>query len=80
MRTSPLDDGAVANAWGRFQDLLTTVKPGQRVTVNGLAARSGVAVESVETVLQALTRAELFLRVDAVTFVRGSLAKSRRCA
>lgn len=71
-------DAAGGGAWERFQELLTTLKPGQQVTVNSLAARSGLEVESVDTVLQALTRAELFVQVDAVTFVRERL--KRRCA
>ena len=71
-------DADSGSAWERFQELLTTLKPGQQVTVNSLAARSGLEVDSVDTVLQALTRAELFVRIDAVTFVRERL--KRRCA
>jgi DNA-binding GntR family transcriptional regulator len=59
--------------WDRLQDLLIQLKPGQRVTISGLAARTGVDVESVDTVLQALTRAELFVKVDETTFIRERL-------
>jgi hypothetical protein len=64
----PVDD-----RWERLQDLLIQLKPGQRVTIGSLAARTGVEVESVDTVLQALTRAELFAQVNETTFIRERL-------
>jgi hypothetical protein len=59
--------------WDRFQRFLFGLKPGQRVTVSEVAARTGLSEDSVDTVLVALTRAELFHRTAPATFVRDSL-------
>ncbi len=61
--------------WERLQELLTNLKAGETVTVRGISARTGLGLESVSTVLEALTRAELFAQVDQSTFVRDSLLK-----
>ena len=42
------------------------------MTVNGLAARTGLGADSVDTVLQALTRADMFAQSNSTTFVRDS--------
>ena len=70
----PVDD-----RWERLQELLIQLKPGQRVTISSLAARTGVEVESVDTVLQALTRAELFAQVNETTFIRERLRTQFAC-
>ena len=59
--------------WERLQEVLTNLKPGERVTVGGLSARTGLGTDSVTTVLEALTRAELFSQIDQATFVRDTL-------
>lgn len=59
--------------WDRLQDLLGKLRPGETVTVTGVSARTGLGLDSVSTVLEALTRAELFAQIDQTTFVRDSL-------
>jgi hypothetical protein len=66
---------AADNRWERLQELLTGLRPGQTVTIDGISTRTGLGSEAVNTVLQALTRAELFAQVDQTTFVRDSLLK-----
>lgn len=61
--------------WRRLDQLLEDLRPGQTITVRGVAARTGLDTDSVDTVLEALTRAELFARIDDTTFVRDSLMK-----
>jgi hypothetical protein len=46
------------------------------VTVNDIAAQTGLGTESVDIVLQALTRAELFAQLDPTMFIRESLLKT----
>lgn len=75
MRAELDRDSELRDAWRLLEDLLLKLKPGQKVTIPGIAARTGLAVESVDTVLRALTRAELFARLDAKTFLRESLLK-----
>ena len=43
------------------------------MTIRSVVEQTGLAPESVDTVLQALTRAELFVPVDRMTFVRKRL-------
>ncbi len=59
--------------WERLQQVLTDLKPGERVTVGNIAARTGLGTDSVTTVLEALTRAKLFAQIDQATFVRDTL-------
>jgi hypothetical protein len=51
------------------------MKPGEAATVSGIAARTGVEAEAVETLLQALTRAKMFAQKTPTTFVRERLLK-----
>ena len=67
-RTGPTSD----NRWDRLQRLLAGLKPGEAVTINGVAARTGLGADSVDTVLQALTRADVFAQRNPTTFVRDS--------
>jgi len=61
--------------WQRLQDLLTSLKPGETVTIRGVSAQTGLGLDSINTVLQALTRAELFAQIDQATFMRDSMVK-----
>lgn len=72
MRRTPSATSTDAR-WKRLQTLLIRIKPGQRVTVDDVAAKTGLTTESVDTVLRALTRAALFHRTGATSFVRDSL-------
>ena len=67
-RTRPQRD----NRWNHLQRLLAGLKPGEAVTITGVAARTGLRAESVDTVLQALTRADMFAQKNPTTFVRDS--------
>ena len=60
------------NRWDRLQRLLAGLKPGEAVTINGVAARTGLGADSVDSVLQALTRADMFAQRNPTTFVRDS--------
>ena len=62
--------------WKRLEQLLDELRPGEIVTLRAVAARTGLDPDSVDTVLEALTRAELFTKLDSTTFVRESLAKA----
>ena len=62
-------------SWDRLQEVLGRLKPGQTVTIRGMAARTGLGVDSVETVLRALTRAALFAQLDRTTFRRQVLPR-----
>jgi hypothetical protein len=59
--------------WTRLEKLLAELQPGQSITIRSVVTRTGLDVHSVLTVLQALTRAELFERIDGTTYVRDSL-------
>ena len=59
--------------WHRLEDTLTMLKPGETVTVDSLAVETGLLPETVETVLNALTKVELFEPKDGKVFVRRRL-------
>jgi hypothetical protein len=75
MRATHQSPAGADNRWDRLQELLTDLRPGQVVTIRGVSDRTGLGPDAVHTVLQALTRAELFAQVDQTTFVRDSLMK-----
>lgn len=75
MQTASSGRSSGDTRWDRLQELLTSLKPGERITVGSISARTGLGLESVNTVLEALTRAELFAQIDPATFVRDSLLK-----
>jgi hypothetical protein len=58
--------------WDCLQRFLAGLKPGEAVTINGVAARTGLGADSVDLVLQALTRADMFAQRNPTTFVRDS--------
>ena len=72
MRPTPRTRLQSDNRWDRLQRLLAELKPGEAVTINGVAARTGLGADSVDTVLQALTRADMFAQRNPTTFVRDS--------
>lgn len=59
--------------WHRLEDTLITIKPGETITVDSLAMETGLLPETIETVLNALTKVELFERQDGKVFVRRRL-------
>ena len=59
--------------WDRLNDILLTIKPGDTITPDDLVAQTGLSPEMVRTVLEALTRAELFEKSETGVFVRRSL-------
>lgn len=73
MRATPSTAHGGDRRWVRLETVLDRVRPGETVTVEALASRTGLETESVETVLRALTRAEIFLYLGRSTFVRESL-------
>ena len=60
-------------AWDRLQERLLAIKPGQTITVDGLVAETDLSPEAVKTVLDGLTRAELFEKNQDVFVRRGRL-------
>ena len=59
--------------WTRLESLLTEMKPGDSVSIDALAAETGLAPAILLTVLKELERVELFTRQDEKVFVRRSL-------
>src|SRR5439155_15129481 len=59
--------------WNRLEATLITIKPGETVTVDALVTETGLLPETVETVLNTLTKAELFERKEEHVFVRRRL-------
>ena len=78
MRTAERRSIGNGKAWERLQRLLFKLEPGRTVTVSEIAARTGLAADSVDIVLQALTRAALFRRTGPTTFVRARLTPGWR--
>jgi hypothetical protein len=64
--------------WQRLQALLFALRPGQTVTAQAVAAKSGLDTETVEIVLAGLTRATLFRVLSDATYVRQRLEIDRR--
>ena len=62
-----------SNSWDRLHDILLNIKPGDTITPGDLVGQTGLSPAMVQTVLEALTRAELFERNDDGVFVRRSL-------
>jgi DNA-binding IscR family transcriptional regulator len=57
----------------RLESLLTALKPGESVSIDALAAETGLTPAILLTVLKELERVELFTRQDEKVFVRRSL-------
>ena len=56
--------------WNRLEETLLRIKPGETIAVDALATETGLLPETIETVLNALTKAELFERKDKNLFIR----------
>ena len=69
-------DASRDRRWNRLRHLPANLRPGQVVTLGAVVARTGLEVESVDTVLQALTEARLLVQHDRTTFIRESLWKA----
>ena len=67
------DVGRCDTGWDRLNDILLNFKPGDTITPADLVAQTGLSPDMVRTVLEALTRAELFERSDNEIFIRRSL-------
>jgi hypothetical protein len=52
------------SGWKRLEETLLAIKPGETVTVEALAADCGLARETVEEVLAAVIKTELFERKE----------------
>jgi len=59
--------------WNRLEATLITIKPGEIVTLDGLVSETGLLRETLETVLNTLTKADLFERQETDVFVRRRL-------
>src|SRR5438093_4814792 len=59
--------------WTRLEAVLTEMKPGETISIDALAADSGLSSATVLTVLKELQRVELFARQEEKVFVRRSL-------
>jgi len=59
--------------WDRLHEILLDIKPGDTITTVDLVGQTGLSPAMVQTVLEALTRAELFQRGDDGVFTRRSL-------
>jgi hypothetical protein len=62
--------------WNRLEETLITIKPGETITVDTLVTETGLLHETIETVLNTLTKAELFERKDENIFIRRRLFES----
>ena len=66
-------DSGSGSHWDRLHEILLNIKPGDTVTPGDLVHQTGLSPAMVQTVLEALTRAELFERTDDGLFIRRSL-------
>ena len=73
MRSTPDVADRTDRRWSRLQHLLRKLEPGETVTIGEVVAKTGLGIDSVDTVLRALTRAALFTQSDPTTFVRHRL-------
>ena len=62
--------------WNRLEATLITIKPGEMIAVDTLATETGLLPETIETVLNALTKVELFERKEKNVFVRRRLLQA----
>jgi DNA-binding transcriptional regulator YhcF (GntR family) len=53
-----------------LRKLLQQIRPGERVTTRQVAEQTGLAADSVDTVLRALTRASIYRAAGPAVFVR----------
>ena len=67
------DVGKCDTGWDRLNDVLLNIKPGDTIVPADLVERTGLSPEMVRTILEALTRAELFEHAESGIFIRRSL-------
>lgn len=58
------------SSWDRLQALLESLTPGDEVHLAAASRETGLLPATCETVLDALTRVDLFTRISDHTFVR----------
>jgi DNA-binding IclR family transcriptional regulator len=58
------------SGWDRFQSLLESMTPGDEIHLAAASRDTGLPPATCETVLDALTRVDLFTRIGDHTFVR----------
>ena len=58
------------SGWDRLQTLLESLTPGDELHLAAASRQTGLPPATCETVLDALTRVDLFTRVGDHTFVR----------
>jgi DNA-binding GntR family transcriptional regulator len=67
------DVGRCDTGWDRLNDILLNIKAGDVIVPDDLVEQTGLSPEMIRTVLEALTRAELFERTENGIFIRRSL-------
>jgi DNA-binding IclR family transcriptional regulator len=65
------------SSWDRLQSLLESLTPGDEIRLAAAARDTGLSPSTCETVLDALTRVDLFTRVGDHTFVRRRMESSQ---
>jgi hypothetical protein len=60
----------VQSSWDRLQSMLEAMTPGEEIHLAAASRQTGLPPATCETVLDALTRVDLFTRVGDHTFVR----------
>ena len=65
------------SSWDRLQSLLVSLTPGDEIHLAAAARDTGLPSSTCETVLDALTRVDLFTRVGDHTFVRRRMNSSQ---
>jgi hypothetical protein len=58
------------SSWDRLQSLLESMTPGDEIHLAAASRDTGLPPATCETVLDALTRVDLFTRIGDHTFVR----------
>jgi DNA-binding IclR family transcriptional regulator len=58
------------SSWDRLQSLLESLTPGDQIHLAAASRQTGLPPATCETVLDALTRVDLFTRIGDHTFVR----------
>ena len=65
------------SSWDRLQSLLESLTPGDEIHRAAAARDTGLSPSTCETVLDALTRVDLFTRVGDHTFIRRRMENSQ---
>jgi hypothetical protein len=65
-----MPEDAPTTGWDRLQSLLESLTPGDQVHLAAASRQTGLPPATCETVLDALTRVDLFTRIGDHTFVR----------